>query len=70
MIPTDKITHTIETMSSYKDLPKKCKLADFEGVVQKLPEDELHDFVLILANIIIGKNADDGNPFNKNLIQI
>jgi len=27
MIPTDKITHTIETMSSYKDLPKNCKLA-------------------------------------------
>jgi hypothetical protein len=27
MIPTDKITYTIETMSKYNDLPKKCKLA-------------------------------------------
>ena len=26
MIPPDKITHTITTMSNYKDLPKKCKL--------------------------------------------
>ena len=27
MIPADKITHTIITMSNYKDLPKNCKLA-------------------------------------------
>jgi len=26
MIPPDKITQTIITMSNYKDLPKKCKL--------------------------------------------
>ena len=26
MIPADKITHTIRTMSNYKDLPKHCKL--------------------------------------------
>ena len=26
MIPPDKITQTITTMSNYKDLPKKCKL--------------------------------------------
>ena len=27
MIPADKITHTIITMSNYKDVPKNCKLA-------------------------------------------